>query len=92
MSTKPSNTAALASLARRLDAAGQPILVVLCLLLFVLPAESSAQDVESVLASVVRISGTRGGTTIRGSGFVVDPQGDVATIVTAAHDLLRRER
>jgi hypothetical protein len=34
---------------------------------------------------VVRISGTRGGTPVRGSGFVVGLDRDKATIVTASH-------
>jgi S1-C subfamily serine protease len=59
--------------------------VLLCLLLFAFPATATAQDVEPVLASVVRISGTRGETSVRGSGFVVALSDDEATIVTASH-------
>ncbi|HYO15456.1 MAG TPA: SUMF1/EgtB/PvdO family nonheme iron enzyme [Thermoanaerobaculia bacterium] len=54
-------------------------------LLLLLPAAASAQDLDMALSAVVRISGTRGGTPVRGSGFVVSLDRDKATIVTAAH-------
>ena len=49
-----------------------------CLSLLMPPA-APAQDVDKVLASVVRISGTRQDTPIRGSGFVVAAGQGVAT-------------
>jgi formylglycine-generating enzyme required for sulfatase activity len=54
-------------------------------LLLLLPAGASAQDLEAVLSAVVRISGMREDTPVRGSGFVVGFEGDKATIVTASH-------
>ncbi len=55
-----------------------------CLSLLV-PTGAPAQDVDQALASVVRISGTRSETPVRGSGFVVAVDRDVATVVTASH-------
>ncbi len=54
-------------------------------LLLLLPAAASAQELDTALSAVVRISGTRSGTPVRGSGFVVDLVRDKATIVTASH-------
>ncbi|HYO15460.1 MAG TPA: SUMF1/EgtB/PvdO family nonheme iron enzyme [Thermoanaerobaculia bacterium] len=54
-------------------------------LLLLLPAAASAQDLDAAVSAVVRISGTRGDTPVRGSGFVVGLDRDKATIVTAAH-------
>jgi formylglycine-generating enzyme required for sulfatase activity len=56
----------------------------LALLLF-LSAAASAQELEKIVSAVVRISGTRGGAPVRGSGFVVGLERDKATIVTASH-------
>ncbi len=53
--------------------------------LLLLPASATAQDAGPSLASLVRISGTRNGTPMGGSGFVVAVGRDVATIVTASH-------
>ena len=61
----------------------RPLLLLTCLLH--LAAAAAAQDVAAALASVVRISGTRGETPVRGSGFVVAVSGGVATVVTASH-------
>lgn len=56
----------------------------LCLgLLPVLPA--AAQDLKAAAGALVRISGTREDTPVRGSGFVVALDSDKATIVTASH-------
>ncbi len=60
------------------------ILFLTCLSLL-LPAGAPAQDVDHALASAVRISGTRHGTPVRGSGFAVAVARDVATLVTASH-------
>ncbi|HEX5720702.1 MAG TPA: serine protease, partial [Thermoanaerobaculia bacterium] len=46
---------------------------------------ASAQELDTAVSAVVRISGTRNGTPVRGSGFVVGLDRDKATIVTAAH-------
>ncbi|HSS77174.1 MAG TPA: SUMF1/EgtB/PvdO family nonheme iron enzyme [Thermoanaerobaculia bacterium] len=54
-------------------------------LLLLLPAAASAQELDAAVAALVRISGTRGGTPVRGSGFVVALASDRATIVTASH-------
>jgi formylglycine-generating enzyme required for sulfatase activity len=56
-------------------------------LLLLLPAAAPAQEqgLETALAALVRISGTRDGTPVRGSGFVVALDRDKATIVTASH-------
>ncbi len=54
-------------------------------LVLFLPAAASTQDIESALTSVVRITGTRNEQPVRGSGFVVAVQGNVATVVTASH-------
>jgi hypothetical protein len=40
---------------------------------------------DATISALVRISGERGGTPVRGSGFVVGLDRDKATIVTAAH-------
>lgn len=56
----------------------------LALLLLLAPA-APAQDLNTALSAVVRISGTRGGTPVRGSGFVIGRDRDKATIVTASH-------
>jgi len=48
-------------------------------------ASVPAQEVDTARAAVVKISGTRGGTPVRGSGFVVSKNRNVATIVTASH-------
>ncbi len=54
-------------------------------LLLLLPAAASAQELDTAVSAVVRISGTRGGTPVRGTGFVVGLDRDKATIVTASH-------
>src|SRR4030095_11097928 len=55
-------------------------------LFLLLPAAASAQEGPvAAISAVVRISGTRGNTPVRGSGFVVRLEGDKATIVTASH-------
>jgi formylglycine-generating enzyme required for sulfatase activity len=54
-------------------------------LLLMLSAAASAQDLDTALSAVVRISGTRGGEPVRGSGFVVGLDRDKATIVTSSH-------
>ncbi len=54
-------------------------------LLLLLPAVTTAQDLDTAVSAVVRISGTRGGTPVRGSGFVVALDRRKATIVTASH-------
>src|SRR5262245_45731452 len=56
----------------------------LALLLLLAPA-ASAQDLDTALSALVRISGTRNDTPVRGSGFVVRLDRDQATIVTASH-------
>ena len=56
----------------------------LALLLLLEPA-AFAQELDTALSAVVRISGTRGDTPVRGSGFVVGLDRDKATIVTASH-------
>lgn len=53
-------------------------------LLLLLPSAAAAQ-LDTAVSAVVRISGTRGDTPVRGSGFVVGLDRDKATIVTAAH-------
>ncbi|HYO15459.1 MAG TPA: SUMF1/EgtB/PvdO family nonheme iron enzyme [Thermoanaerobaculia bacterium] len=58
---------------------------ILALLLLLPAAAASAQDLDAAVSAVVRISGTRGDTPVRGSGFVVGLDPDKATIVTAAH-------
>lgn len=60
------------------------IRTVLALLLLLAPA-ASAQDLDTALSALVRISGTRNDTPVRGSGFVVVLDSDKATIVTASH-------
>jgi formylglycine-generating enzyme required for sulfatase activity len=54
-------------------------------LLILFSAAASAQDLDTALSAVVRISGKRGGTPVRGSGFVVGLDRNKATIVTASH-------
>jgi S1-C subfamily serine protease len=54
-------------------------------LLLLLPTTAAAQDLDTALSAMVRISGTRDDTPVRGSGFVVGLDGDKATIVTASH-------
>lgn len=54
-------------------------------LLLLLSAAASAQDLDTAVSALVRISGTRGGTPVRGTGFVVGLDRDKATIVTASH-------
>lgn len=54
-------------------------------LLLLFPAATSAQDLDTAVSAMVRISGTRNGTTVRGTGFVVGLDRDKATIVTASH-------
>jgi hypothetical protein len=47
-------------------------------------AETRAPELPKAASALVRISGTRSGTSVRGSGFVVGLDRDKATIVTAA--------
>ncbi len=54
-------------------------------LLFLLPSALATQDLDQCVFSVVKISGLRGGTPVRGSGFVVGLDHGKATIVTASH-------
>lgn len=54
-------------------------------LVLLLPAAVSAQDLDPALSALVRISGTRDGATVRGSGFVVGLDRDEAMIVTVSH-------
>ncbi len=54
-------------------------------LLLLLSADAAAQDLDRAVSALVRISGERGGTPVRGSGFVVGVDRDKATILTAAH-------
>jgi formylglycine-generating enzyme required for sulfatase activity len=54
-------------------------------LALLLPAAASAQELDMAVSAVVRISGTRGGTPVRGTGFVVGLDRAKATIVTASH-------
>lgn len=56
----------------------------LALLLLLSPA-ASAQDLDTALSALVRISGTRSETLVRGSGFVVALDRGKATILTASH-------
>lgn len=42
-------------------------------------------EIETAISAIVRISGMRGGTPVRGSGFVIGLDPDKATIVTASH-------
>lgn len=46
---------------------------------------ASKQELDTALSALVRISGTRDGVTVGGSGFVVGVDRDKATIVTASH-------
>lgn len=59
--------------------------VLTALLLLLAPAAVWAQQPDSPLTAAVRISGTRGGTPVRGSGFVVGLEGGKAAIATASH-------
>jgi formylglycine-generating enzyme required for sulfatase activity len=55
-------------------------------LLLLFPAAASAQeDLETAVSAMVRISGSRNGSPVRGSGFVVALLPGKATIVTASH-------
>jgi formylglycine-generating enzyme required for sulfatase activity len=54
-------------------------------LVLLLSAAASAQELDTALSALVRISGTRGGSPVRGSGFVVGIDPGKATIVTASH-------
>ncbi len=54
-------------------------------LLLLLPAGAAAQNLDSAVSALVRIVGERDGTPVRGSGFVVGLDRDLATIVTASH-------
>jgi formylglycine-generating enzyme required for sulfatase activity len=54
-------------------------------LLLLLSSPVPAQDLDKAVSAVVRISGTRDGTPVRGSGFVVGLDRDKATIITASH-------
>lgn len=54
-------------------------------LLLLFPAATSAQDLDKAVSAVVKISGTKDGTPVRGSGFVVGLDHDKAAIVTASH-------
>ncbi len=57
--------------------------------LLLLPSAVSAQDVDSALAAVVRISGRHNEIPARGSGFVVARTGSAVTVVTASHVVQR---
>ena len=54
-------------------------------LLVLLEGSAAAQELDTAVAALVRISGTRDDTPVRGSGFVVGLDAEKATIVTAAH-------
>jgi formylglycine-generating enzyme required for sulfatase activity len=56
-------------------------------LLLLLPAAAPAQEqgLDRALSALVRISGERDGTPVRGSGFVIALDRDKATVVTASH-------
>ena len=54
-------------------------------LLLLLPASTSAQNLDTAVSAVVRISGISGDASVRGSGFVVGLDHNKATIVTASH-------
>ena len=54
-------------------------------LLLLLPATAVAQNLDTALSAVVRISGTRNGAEVQGSGFVIERDRDKATILTASH-------
>jgi hypothetical protein len=54
-------------------------------LLLLLSPAVAAQDLDAALSALVRISGTRDGAKVRGSGFVVGLERDKATIVTVSH-------
>jgi hypothetical protein len=54
-------------------------------LLLHLPPAVTAQDLDTAVSALVRISGTRDGATVRGSGFVVGLAPGKATVVTASH-------
>ncbi len=61
------------------------VLVAGSLVPLLLPAAAPAKGVEAALAAAVRISGTRGGVPVRGSGFVVAVDQGVTTVMTASH-------
>jgi formylglycine-generating enzyme required for sulfatase activity len=54
-------------------------------LLLLLASTAPTQELDTAVSAVVRIAGMRGGTPVRGSGFVVGLDRDRATIITAAH-------
>jgi hypothetical protein len=54
-------------------------------LLLLFPSAATPQDIAKAMSAMVRISGTREGASVRGSGFVVSLDHDRATIVTASH-------
>src|ERR1043165_9356053 len=58
---------------------------VLALLLLFSAAASAQEELETAMSAMVRISGTKDGSTVRGSGFVVALVPDKATILTASH-------
>ncbi len=55
------------------------------ILFLLLPSAAAAQDIAMAMSAMVRISGTRGDASVRGSGFVIGLDHDKATIVTASH-------
>jgi hypothetical protein len=55
------------------------------ILFLLLPSAAASQDIAMAMSAMVRISGTRGDASVRGSGFVVSLDHDKATIVTASH-------
>ena len=59
--------------------------IVALLLLLPVAASGQEQSLDTALSALVRISGTRDDTPVRGSGFVVALDRDEATIVTASH-------
>lgn len=64
------------------------IMLVLLLLLpaaAVTPSAAFPQESATAISALVRISGTREGAPVRGSGFVISVDRDKATIVTASH-------
>ena len=58
---------------------------IVLVLLLLLPSAAVAQELDAAVSALVRISGTRDGAPVRGSGFVVGLGPDWATIVTASH-------
>jgi formylglycine-generating enzyme required for sulfatase activity len=61
------------------------IRTVCALSLLLLPSSILGQDIDASISALVRISGVRDATPVRGSGFVVALNRDQATIVTASH-------